>query len=149
MRPQEAEAVVEMVAALALALPAPRPRLTAENLRTEAAGPEPLIDCLVAEIGGELAGCSLTILTFSTWRNARGIYLCDLYVRPEARGRGLGEALLKQAILRGRNRGARFVKLEVDAGNLRAQAFYEHLGFRRKPDEKLLILEEGDAQALI
>ena len=149
MRPQEAEAVVEMVAALALALPAPRPRLSAEALRAETAGPEALIDCLVAEADGQLIGCSLTILPFSTWRNQRGIYLCDLYVAPQARGQGLGASLLKAAIARGQKRGARFVKLEVDEHNHRAQSFYERLGFTRKAEEWLFALEDGQATALI
>lgn len=44
--------------------------------------------------GGEVAGFALWFLTFSTWLGRHGVYLEDLYVRPERRGEGLGKALL-------------------------------------------------------
>jgi GNAT superfamily N-acetyltransferase len=44
---------------------------------------------------GELAGCALWFLNFSTWRGTHGIYLEDLYVRPVHRGSGHGRELLR------------------------------------------------------
>ena len=46
------------------------------------------------EIDGEVVGCALWFLNFSTWRGVHGIYLEDLFVRPDHRGSGLGKALL-------------------------------------------------------
>jgi GNAT superfamily N-acetyltransferase len=44
---------------------------------------------------GELAGMAIWFLNYSTWQGEHGIYLEDLYVRPEFRGQGLGKSLLK------------------------------------------------------
>jgi len=55
----------------------------------------PAVHCFVLDTGGdELAGIALWFLNFSTWLGRHGIYLEDLYVRPQFRGRGFGEALL-------------------------------------------------------
>ncbi|MET8680759.1 GNAT family N-acetyltransferase [Streptomyces sp. NPDC004647] len=50
----------------------------------------------IAETDGRTEGFALWFLNFSTWRGVHGIYLEDLYVRPEARGRGHGKALLAE-----------------------------------------------------
>ncbi len=49
----------------------------------------------VAEHDGRVAGFALWFLNFSTWEGVHGIYLEDLYVRPEHRGHGFGKALLR------------------------------------------------------
>lgn len=149
MRPDEAEAVVAMVADLALSIPAPLPKLTPQTLRDETAGENALLDCVVAQDAQGLAGCCVALLIFSTWRNLRGIYVSDLYVKPERRKDGLGQKLLEASIRRGHARGARFVKLEADVGNEGAIAFYNRLGFTLKPEERLYILEaDATARAL-
>lgn len=51
--------------------------------------------CHVAETGGEVVGFALWFTTFSTWTGQPGLWLEDLFVRPEARGTGLGKALLQ------------------------------------------------------
>ena len=68
--------------------------LTADQLRRALFGPAPALFAHVAELDGEVVGCALWFLNFSTWDGAHGIYLEDLYVRPSARGSGLGKALL-------------------------------------------------------
>jgi ribosomal protein S18 acetylase RimI-like enzyme len=149
MRPDEAEAVVGMVADLALSIPAPLPKLTPQTLRDETAGANALLDCVVAEDATGLAGCCVTALIFSTWRNLRGIYISDIYVKPERRKDGLGQKLLEASIRRGAERGAKFVKLEADVGNGGAIAFYDRLGFTLKPDERLYILEAEATERLL
>ncbi|WP_433164511.1 N-acetyltransferase family protein [Kribbella sp. CA-247076] len=94
-RPDDVPAIVELVHGLAEYERAPDEcRLTAEQLETALFGPEPKVFCHVAEHEGVVAGCAIWFLSFSTWRGVHGIYLEDLFVRPETRGTGLGKALL-------------------------------------------------------
>ena len=54
----------------------------------------PKVFCDIAEWAGEPAGFCLWFYNFSTWRGRHGLYLEDLFVRPEHRGRGIGRKLL-------------------------------------------------------
>ncbi|MCX5497102.1 GNAT family N-acetyltransferase [Kaistia dalseonensis] len=58
-------------------------------------GEQPRVFCEIASWNGEPAGFALWFYTFSTFRGLHGIYLEDLFVRPEFRGHGIGKALLK------------------------------------------------------
>lgn len=149
MRPSEAEVVVEMVATLALGIPAPRPKLDADTLRAETAGQNPMVDCVVAAKGDALMGCCVTTMAFSTWRNMRGIYVSDIYVIPQARKLGLGKRLLAAATARGWERGARFIRLDADVGNHAAHRFYERLGFHLKTEERIFFLENDATKRLL
>jgi ribosomal protein S18 acetylase RimI-like enzyme len=108
-----------------------------------------LIDVTVAEEDGRLLGACLALMTFSTWRGERGLYIVDLFIEPPARGRNVGLALMKQAARRGLARGARFIKLEVDTGNQGAARFYERMGFARKDQDRLFILEQDELMKLV
>jgi GNAT superfamily N-acetyltransferase len=55
----------------------------------------PKVFCELVEIDGEIAGCAIWFLNYSTWLGKHGIYLEDLFVRPQYRGKGYGKALLK------------------------------------------------------
>ena len=101
-----------------------------------------LVDIIIAEACGRLVGACLTLLTFSTWRGEKGLYVVDLFVDAEERGRSIGFELLKEAALRGARRGASFIKLEVGRTNLGAARFYERLGFKAKDEDRLFILEQ-------
>ncbi|MBC8038275.1 MAG: GNAT family N-acetyltransferase [Rhizobiales bacterium] len=134
----DAPRVVDMVRGLARQVGADAvPMLTPEALN----GNRDLVDIVVAEQGGKLIGACLTLITFSTWRGAKGLYVVDLFVEPQARGNKTGLHLLKLAAARGMARGARFIKLEVDHTNERAARFYERLGFVRKDQDRLFVLE--------
>jgi len=52
--------------------------------------------CLIAEYEGAPAGFALYFFNYSTWRGHAGIYLEDLFVRPQYRGKGIGKALLSR-----------------------------------------------------
>jgi GNAT superfamily N-acetyltransferase len=72
-------------------------RTTEPQLHEALFGPSPAAWCHVAVDGtGQVVGFALWHLTFSTWRGRPGIWLEDLFVRPEARGSGMGKALLQE-----------------------------------------------------
>ncbi len=97
VRPEDVPAVVAMVHELAEYEKAPEQcHLTGEQLRAalfDEAG-QPALFGHVATIDGTPQGFALWFLNFSTWEGAHGIYLEDLYVRPQARRAGAGRALL-------------------------------------------------------
>ncbi|GAA1796798.1 GNAT family N-acetyltransferase [Planosporangium flavigriseum] len=68
--------------------------LTEAQLEAALFAEQPALFGHVALIDGEPAGMALWFLNFSTWRGVHGVYLEDLYVRPSARGAGVGRALL-------------------------------------------------------
>ena len=88
-------------------------------------------------------------MTFSTWRGAKGLYIVDLFVSGRARNRGVGLELLKESARRAMARGARFIKLEVDHVNDGAARFYERLGFARRDEDQLFVLEEEGVRRLV
>ena len=91
-------------------------------------GPAPAASCSVALVDGEVAGFALWYVTFSTWRGRPGLWLEDLFVRPSARGRGLGKALLRELAQVCVARGyARFEWWVLD-WNAPAIGFYRSLG---------------------
>lgn len=90
--------------------------------------PETTTQAVICESGDEPVGFALYFLSFSTWLGRNGLYLEDLYVPPEHRGKGFGTALLKHLarIAVARNCG-RFEWNVLD-WNEPAIRFYEALG---------------------
>jgi GNAT superfamily N-acetyltransferase len=97
-------------------------------------GTAPSATCHLAEIDGEVVGFALWYVTFSTWKGKPGLWLEDLFVRPEARGHGVGKALLQRLAAVCLERGyARFEWWVLD-WNVDAQGFYRSLGARPEDD---------------
>lgn len=141
MQDSDAAAVVAMVKGLARDTGSDViPKLTPENLIAN----RDLIDVTIAEDGSGIIGACLTLLTYSTWRDAKGLYVVDLFIDGKARNQGLGLKLLREAARRGRARGARFIKLEVDHTNGGAARFYERIGFVRSDKDRLFVIEEDE-----
>jgi len=84
--------------------------------------------CHIAERHGEVIGFAVWFLNFSTWLGRTGIYLEDLYVRPEARGCGAGRALLRRLAAICVDRGYARLDWAVLDWNEPARKFYESLG---------------------
>jgi GNAT superfamily N-acetyltransferase len=104
-----------------------------EDLDAALFGPHPQVFCHIAEhTGGGTApaGFALWYVTFSTWTGRHGIWLEDLYVRPEYRGSGVGRSLLGALALLGAERGYTRLEWWVLDWNEQAHRFYRRIGAR-------------------
>jgi GNAT superfamily N-acetyltransferase len=101
---------------------------TPEQLHDALFGPSPAVFAHVAEHEGEVVGFAMWFLNFSTWRGRHGIYLEDLYVRPEMRGKGYGAALLRELARTCVERGYGRLEWWVLDWNVDAHEFYRRAG---------------------
>ena len=101
--------------------------ITTDQLNTALFGPTPALFGLVAVEHG-VVGYALYFLNFSTWEGVHGIYLEDLYVRPDQRGSGLGLALLTTLAGVAAEHGYARVEWSVLDWNAPSIAFYRSLG---------------------
>lgn len=102
--------------------------VTPTDLAGQMAQTPPPFECLLAEEEGEAVGMALFFHTYSTWRGRRGVHLEDLWVRPAARGRGIGGALLKELAALTVKRGCRRLEWSVLDWNELAIGFYQGIG---------------------
>ncbi len=114
---------------------------TAAGLIEAAFGPKTTIEMLVASADERIVGYLIHQDTYSTWRGANGVFVVDLYVEPVWRGSRVGEALMKAAARRGLEKGARFMRLDIDMHNVKAARFYDRLGFREQSEDRFRSLE--------
>ena len=101
---------------------------TEADLHAALFGPDAVASCHLAEAGGEVVGFALWYRTFSTWTGKPGLWLEDLFVRPAARGTGLGKALLVTLAQVCVDRGWTRFEWWVLDWNTPAQGFYRSLG---------------------
>ena len=91
----------------------------------------PAAHCLLAFADGAPAGFAVYFVSFSTFLAKPGLYLEDLFVRPEHRGCGIGRALLLHVARLANERGCGRMEWSVLDWNEPALRFYESLGARR------------------
>ena len=119
---------------------------TEELIASALFDPSPAAYCQLAVDDGSKVGFALWFLNFSTWLGRHGIYLEDLYVRPEARGAGAGRALLAELARICVERGYRRLEWSVLNWNVDAHGFYRRLG-AAPMDEWTVWRLTGDALA--
>jgi GNAT superfamily N-acetyltransferase len=101
---------------------------TEDLLHVALFGDNPAVFALVAVVDGAAVGFALWFRNFSTWLGRHGIYLEDLYVRPEFRGRGIGKRLLVELARICEDRGYGRLEWWVLDWNTPAWDFYESVG---------------------
>lgn len=134
------EATAEIHSALARLLPQLNPRLTVPDMdRLRRLVDDPAVVLLVARDGDEIVGTT-TVIVYTTpfWIKAR---LDEVVVDANARGKGVGEALVKAALDVGRRGGAQVAELQSGRGSNRVAAhrLYERLGFKIRDSDVMRI----------
>jgi len=119
-------------------------RVTADDLLREGFGEHPLFHGLLGEIEGKLAGFAFYFFNYSTWQGRPGLYLEDLFVRPDHRGLGLGRGLMQALAQIAVERGCGRFSWQVLDWNSDAISFYQQLG-AEVLREWLTVRMSGDA----
>lgn len=101
---------------------------TEAGLREVLFGTKPSAEVLLALENGEPVGFAVYFSNFSTWLGRPGLYLEDLFVKPEKRGKGYGRALLERLAQIARDRGCGRMEWAVLDWNEPAIKFYRKLG---------------------
>jgi GNAT superfamily N-acetyltransferase len=101
---------------------------TEQSLRESLFGPRRHAEVVFAEDDGERVGFALFFHNYSTFLGRPGLYLEDLYVRPEKRGRGYGRLLIRHLAALAVARGCGRLEWQALDWNADAVAFYRSLG---------------------
>ena len=123
-------------------------RFDEETLAGHLFGPRPMAEVIVGEVDGQPQGFALFFHNFSTFEGRPGIYLEDLYVRPQARGAGLGKALLQRLAALAVERGCALLEWSVLDWNAPSIAFYRSLGARMMDDWRIMRVDSAALQQL-
>ena len=130
--------ILSLIHALAEYERAPNEVIATEALLKENLfGAHPLAEVLLVEEEAKPVGFALFFHNFSTWMGRPGLYLEDLFIQPEKRGRGYGRALLVRLAEIARDRGCGRMEWAVLDWNEPAIQFYRKLGAR--PNEEWTI----------
>ncbi|BBB12766.1 GNAT family N-acetyltransferase [Sphingopyxis sp. FD7] len=111
-------------------------------------GPRPYAEVVIGEIDGTPQGFALFFHNFSTFEGRPGLYLEDLFVRPEARGSGLGKALLAHLAQLCVTRDCARLEWWVLDWNAPSIGFYKSLGAKMM-DEWTVMRVDGEALKML
>ena len=124
--PRDCAAVAEMANDLARVTSGGDGGMTARRVEHEILGGDGL-SLIVGDLDGVVAGYALYTTAYDTANAARGLYLSDLFVEPEARRHRVGQALMAELAWRSKDDGGSFIWWIVMPGNPGAEAFYASL----------------------
>jgi GNAT superfamily N-acetyltransferase len=117
---------------------------TREDILRDGFGDSPKFWVILAEWDGVPAGFAFYFFNYSTWLGKPGLFLEDLFVKPELRGKGIGKALLAELARIAKAENCYGVKWEVLDWNQPAIDFYEKLGAKIRK-EWLTVVLRGEA----
>jgi len=123
---------------------------TVEDLTRSFFGENPPAGALVAEDteAGRLIGYAIFFTSFSTFLGKAGLWLEDLYIRPDWRGRGAGKLLLRAVAEIARERGSGRYEWCVLDWNRRAIEFYEAVGAEVMPEWRIVRMDRDGIERL-
>lgn len=121
---------------------------TEEDVRDALAGDHPRVEVLLADWEDEPAAFALFFHNFSTFVGRRGLYLEDLYVKPEFRGKGIGKRLLLELVRIAKERKCGRMEWVALDWNKNAIDFYDQLGAKQMKEWILFRLPESEIQKL-
>ena len=128
-RSEEVGEVLQLIQDLASYEKAPEQvEASEEDLLNTIFASDPRVFCDLVEVDGQIAGMAIWFLNYSTWQAKHGIYLEDLFIKPEYRGRGYGKALLKHLAKICDEKGYGRLQWWVLDWNSPAIEFYRSLG---------------------
>jgi GNAT superfamily N-acetyltransferase len=122
-------------------------RTTTADIARDGFGANPQFRTLIGEWCGEPVGIAIFFNYYSTWRGV-GLYLEDLYVRPEFRGRGIGRALLAHVARAAEQEGRVFIRWAVLNWNQPAIDMYKSLDAHFLNDWRIVLLTGHGLQNL-
>ncbi len=129
--PRDAETIVRLIQGLAEYERDPAAvEVTPAQIRSQMDGPNPPFECLVAEYEADPVAFALFFRNYSTWRGRPGLYIEDIFVREEYRGRGIGGALMRRLAKIAVERQWGRMEWAVLDWNTPAQGFYREHGAR-------------------
>ncbi|HEY2187894.1 MAG TPA: GNAT family N-acetyltransferase [Caldimonas sp.] len=111
--------------------------VTPEKLALHLFGARPVVEAIVAERAGRVVAFALFFTNFSTFLARPGLYLEDLFVEPEQRGQGIGQALLEQLARTAAARDYGRFEWSVLDWNEGAIRFYQRMGATVMPDWRI------------
>lgn len=117
---------------------------TEENLIRDGWGPEPKFRCIITEWDAKPVGFALYFFNYSTWQGRPGLYVEDVFVRPEYRDRGIGKAVFKYLAQTALRENCGRFQWQVLDWNQLAIDFYKSLGAQFMT-EWLTVRLEGEA----
>jgi len=123
-------------------------KATADDLARHLFGDRPAAEVLIAEVEGTPVGFALFFSTFSTFRGQPGIYLEDIFVRPEHRGQGIGKALLARIARIAIDRGCGRLEWSVLDWNTPSIEFYRSQGAVPMNEWTVFRVADGALEAL-
>jgi ribosomal protein S18 acetylase RimI-like enzyme len=124
----------------------PASALQARHVRDEGFGSRARFRALIAELGGRPIGYALFYPAYATEHAARGLYLQDLYVAPEARRQGAGRALMAAVARACAADGGCYLFWNARPENRAGLAFYRAIGARQEPTVTLSLQPDALGQ---
>ena len=115
--------------------------VTVDDLILDGFSENPLFQCFVAEVDGEIIGMALYYYRYSTWKG-KTIHLEDLIVKENKRGTGAGFALYKEIIKQGKAENVRRIEWNVLDWNTPAIDFYEKSGAKVLGDWRVVHMDD-------